>query len=247
MWRAGVFFIALFLGACTVAGEPELHEGNRLAAQGSLAEAAEQYRLAAQKQPSRARPRELLGSVLHAASETDAARTAWLEAVQLQPNDSADAQLGLARIDSERGDHATALDRLDRLLERQPRRADARLQRAVVALRMSNVERALEDSDVALKALPRDSDALYTRGTALLAAGKPDEARKVFERLPAGSLLKAWGQARVAAAQSRSTDVIVHLREARAASDGGWDEARVRNDPAFKYLLDNAEFSREFF
>jgi tetratricopeptide (TPR) repeat protein len=236
------------LGACSAPGDAEIASGNRLAQSGKLDEAAASYRSACTKSP-RARPRELLGMVLHAAGKTDDARTAWLEAVQLDPQ-AADAQVGLARIDSERGDQAAALDRLDRLVQRQPNRADARLQRAVVLLRRNaegDVDRALSDSELAVRAAPRDADALYVRGSALLAAKQLDAAQVVFDGLKAPRpVLAAWGHARLAAARSRNIDVIVHLREAREASDAGWVKARVREDPAFRYLWDDPEFSREF-
>src|SRR5688572_26289718 len=132
MVRAGLFSVVMCFAACARPGDDELGEGNRLAAAGKLDEAAASYRAACEK-TQRARPRELLGMVLHTAGKIDDARTAWLEAVQLEP-DASDAQLGLARIDSERGDQAMALDRLDRLVQRQPSRGDARLQRAVVLL-----------------------------------------------------------------------------------------------------------------
>ncbi len=40
--------------------------------------------------------------------------------------------------------------------------------------------------------------------------------------------------------------MIVHLREARDAADAGWVKARVREDPAFRYLWEDPEFQREF-
>jgi tetratricopeptide (TPR) repeat protein len=236
------------LAACTSPGQTELAEGNQLARAGKLDEAANAYRAAADRS-HRARPLELLGMVQHQLGHTDAAREVWLEAVQLEP-DAADAQLGLARIDSERGDQPAALDRLDRLVQRQPGAASARIERAVVLLKRNaegDVERALADTDLALRASPHSTDALYVRGTALIAAKRLDDARKQFEGLKASQpFLSAWGQARIAAAESRNIDVIVHLREAREASDGGWASARVREDPAFSYLWEDPEFSREF-
>ena len=247
MSRAGALLFALAL-SCTSAADTALAEGNRLAAAGKLDEAAQRFRAACEKTQA-ARPRELLGMVLHASGKADEARAAWLEAAQLEPG-APDAQLGLARIDTERGDHAAALDRLDRLVQRQPARADARLLRAVVLLQRNaegDVDRALTDTELAVRAAPRDADALYVRGTALLAAKQLDAAKPLFEGLKtARPRLAAWGLARLAAAQSRSIDVIVHLREAREASDGGWVKARVREDPAFRYLWDDPEFSREF-
>lgn len=247
MARAGALSAMLLLLGCSAPGDVEIAEGNRLAAQGKLDDAAASFRAAATKS-QRARPRELLGAVLHAAGKLDDARTVWLEAVQLEPESSADAQLGLSRIDSERGDQAAALDRLERLLQRQPRAPQVRLLRAVVYLRRNgdgDVDRALEDTELALKALPQSADAQYARGNALLAAHKVDEARALFEHMPK-TAESAWGQARVAAAQSRHIDVMVHLREAKVAADGGWVAQRVREDPAFRYLWEDPDFSREF-
>jgi tetratricopeptide (TPR) repeat protein len=247
MRRAGAVIAVMILAGCSAPGDAEIAEGNRLAAQGRLDDAAASFRVAASKTKT-ARSRELLGATLHTLGKLDEARAAWLEAVQLEPESSAEAQLGLSRIDSENGDQVAALDRLDRLLQRQPRRSDARLVRAVVYLRRNgdgDVDRALDDTEMALKALPQSADAMYARGNALLAANKKDEARAMFERMPRG-YESAWGQARVAAAQQRHTDVIVHLREAKAAADAGWVPQRVREDPAFRYLWDDPEFSREF-
>jgi Tfp pilus assembly protein PilF len=247
MARAGAL-IAMLCAGCSTPGDSELNEGNRLASLGRLDEAAVSYRAACAK-TQRARPRELLGMVLHEAGKTDDARTAWLEAVALEP-DAPDAQLGLARIDSEREDHAAALDRLDRLVQRQPSRADARLQRAIVLLRRNaegDVDRALADTELALRSAPKEPDALYVRANALLAAKRLDEAGRLFEALKlTRPLLAAWGKARLAAAEQRNIDVIVHLREAREASDAGAFASRVRQDPAFRYLWDDPEFSREF-
>lgn len=239
--------VAIFAG-CNAPGESELSEGNRLAALGQHDEAAKSYRAACAKSRA-ARPRELLGMVLHAAGKSDEARNAWIEAVQLEP-EAPDAQLGLARIESETGDQIAALNRLDRLVQRHPNRADARLERAVVLLKRNadgDVDRALADSELALRGAPKDPDALYVRGSALLAGKQVDPAAAVFESLKKQRpQLAAWGLARVAAAKSRNTDVIVHLREAREAADAGWVAARVREDPAFRYLWDDPEFSREF-
>lgn len=247
MARAGALIAMLFAG-CSTPGDAEISEGNRLASLGQFDDAAVSYRAACGKS-QRARPRELLGMVLHAAGHADEARTAWLEALALEP-DAPDAQLGLARLDSERGDHAAALDRLDRLVQRQPNRLDARLQRAVVLLGRNaegDVDRALADSELAVRSAPREPDAIYVRANALLAAKRLDEASKLFEGLKLQRpVLSAWGRARVAAAQSRRLDVIVHLREAREAADAGWVSSRVREDPAFRYLWEDPEFSREF-
>ncbi len=251
MRLAGALIVATFcalLQACSAPGDAELVEGNRLAAAGKLDEAAASYRSACDKS-QRAKPRELLGKALHAAGKVDEARDAWLNAVQLDP-DAVDAQVGLARIESERGDQAAALGRLDRLVQRQPGLVPARLERAVVLLRRNaegDVDRALADTELALRAAPTDADAQYVRGTALLAARKIELAQVAFEGLKRPRpVLSAWGLARVAAAQSRSIDVIVHLREARDAADAGWVKARVREDPAFRYLWEDPEFQREF-
>lgn len=248
MRLAGALIVVTLLHGCSAPGDAEIAEGNRLAAAGKLDEAAASYRAACAK-TQRARPRELLGMALHSGGKNDEAHTVWLEAVQLEP-DSTEAQLGLARIDSERGDQAAALDRLDRLVQRQPNLSQARLQRAVVLLRRNaegDVDRALADSELALRAAPADPDAQYVRGTALLAARKFDGAKAAFDALKRPRpVLAAWGLARLAAAQSRNIDVIVHLREAREAADAGWVKARVRDDPAFRYLWEDSEFQREF-
>src|SRR5689334_23248468 len=72
---AGALIVVVSLSACNAPGEAEIAEGNRLAAEGKLAEAAASYRAACDKS-QRAKPRELLGMVLHAAGKSAEAREA---------------------------------------------------------------------------------------------------------------------------------------------------------------------------
>ena len=236
---------------CPAPGEDELAEGNRRAARGELAAAAESYAAATAKAPRTARAHELLGNARWALGQGDQAKAAWLEAVQLQPA-SVEAQLGLARLESSRGEHEAALGRVDKVLERSPARTDARTVHALALLARGSPGdplKALADLDVALKTSPGDTEALYARTIAQLSLKRIDDARATcdtLDRLHPATELGAWANARLAAAQARRTDVILYLRQARAAAGTGWVPGRVRDDPAFVFMKDDADFSREF-
>ncbi len=235
---------------CAEPGSGAIGNGNRAALEGRFDEAVSAYQLACTEAPKLARPRALMGNALWAAGKNAEALTAWNEALALEPN-QADAALGLARNDLQTGATAAAVDRLTAALLRVPGRADLRTARALALMRRNSegdVARATEDTEAAVRASPKDPDVLYTRGSVLIAAHRFNEAQSTLdalERASPHSPMAPYGLARLAAAQSRKTDVMLHLRAARAAAGTRWQPAPVAADPAFAFLKDDPDFARE--
>jgi hypothetical protein len=65
---------------------------------------------------------------------------------------------------------------------------------------------------------------------------------EALERSDPQSPLGAYGLARLAAAQGRSTDALLYLRSARSLSGERWAPERVQADPAFAFLAKMPEF-----
>ncbi len=240
--------LALLVCACADPGQAALDEGNRLAAQGLWVDARASFERAASaaKLPGRARL-QLGNALLMLDAGTDA--QAAFEKVLAAAPDSLDAELGLARVDLSLGKANDAIARLDRVMPRAGRRADLPTLRALALLARADpgdFERALTDTTQAVSAEPRDLSALYLRGSAQLALSKYADAQSTFdtlERLQPKSPVPAWGLARLAAAQGRRADVILHLRTAVARGAATSDLAR---DPAWAFLASDPDFRREF-
>ncbi len=236
--------------ACAEPGAPSIARGNRAALEGRLAEAEAAFTQACTEAPTLARAHALLGNALWAEAKAPEALVAWQDALKLDPAQR-DAALGLARIDLQRGEATAAIDRLTRALEKGTGRADLRAALALAFIQRNadgDLTRALADSERALKAAPKDPDVLYTRGSVLTAAHKFDEAQAaldLLERANPRSLLAPYGLARLAAAQGRKTDVMLHLRAARAAAGASWQPEPVAADPAFAFLKEDPDFTRE--
>jgi tetratricopeptide (TPR) repeat protein len=241
----------LLLGvACADPGAAAIARGNRAAFDGRLDDAVVSFQQACTEAPGLPRAHALLGNAFWAEGKVEPAQGAWLAALKLDPVQP-DALLGLARIDLRHSDAAAAIERLSGGVQKAPARADLRVARALALLRRgadADLKIALEDSALALKAAGKDPDVLYTRGSVLTAAHLFDEAQAVLdtlEREDPRSALGPYGLARLAAAQSRKTDVMLHLRAARTASGSSWQPAVVVADPAFAFLKDDPDFARE--
>jgi tetratricopeptide (TPR) repeat protein len=245
---------SLAMTACAEPGQTEQARGNVLASQHKLAQAAEAYRKAAQAVPGKARPRELLGHVLFDLQKWPEARAAYEEALKAEPAQALEAEVGLARLDTEQGKVPEAFERLTRVLEKAPENLYARLSRANLAMRRAgeqDARLALDDTAAALQVDPANAAVLYTRGCAFIAARDLVQAKQTFDLLALGSPkspLAPYGMARAAGAANDRTEVIHNLREARArakSSPGAWKPDEVRQDPAFRFMRDDAEFVKE--
>lgn len=241
--------LLLSLG-CAEPGSAAISRGNRAALEGHLDEAVVAYQQACTEAPQLSRAHALLGNALWASGKNAEALAAWQEAVQLDPG-QLDASIGLWRSDLEAGNPTAAIERLNAALSKAPTRPELRSARALALIRRNadgDLARADEDSETAFRGAPKAPDVLYTRGSVLIAAHRFNEAQSTLdtlERLAPRSPLGPYGLARLAAAQSRKTDVMLHLRAARSAAGSSWQPAPVAADPAFAFLKDDPDFARE--
>jgi hypothetical protein len=191
----------------------------------------------------------LLGNVLFALGRGAEARTAWLESLERSPA-SAPAHLGLARLALEEADAGAALAQLDQVGESADSEgtAERELMKGLALLARGSAgdaQAALTAADGALRLVADEPRALFVRSGALLVLGRYSDAQASLERLqrahPA-SPLGPYGLARLAAAQNRPTDVLLHLQAARRAAGSDWHAERVAADPAFAFLSTSEGF-----
>lgn len=162
----------------------------------------------------------------------------WRRAIELEPG-NAIASEGLARLALDAADAGAAVLLVN---EAQPlTRARALLARGAPG----DAAAALETAQRFSASAPDDPAALYLIGSAQLALQRFGDAQGTLDNLqrkhPA-SPLGSYGLARLAAAQSRSTDTLLNLRAARGVSGASWDPERVAADPAFGFLASTPEF-----
>jgi tetratricopeptide (TPR) repeat protein len=240
---------------CNDPGQTELARGNVFASRHQFDEAIQAYRQAAQAQPKRARPRELLGHVLFDLGRFDEAAQAYRDAQTVDPEGALEARIGLARVAAEKGDLPSALATLGEVLHRHPDNLYALLSRANLAVRRGQTQDAtlaLADTAEAMKIDPKNASVLYTRGCAFIAAKELDQADEAFARLGAAhpqSPLAAYGRARIASAKGlgHKDDVLKYLAESRSKAGQlaeGWKADEVESDPAFRAFKGDAEFER---
>lgn len=251
-FRALTAVLLPLLVACRAPGQRELDEGNRLARAGDYEGALGHFVASAQRSARPAVALSLQANALlalgrpgEAAAALEAARSAG--GGQLEPG----PRLSLLRAQLELGelDAGLALAQgpaLPPALEprRQALLALLLLQRAGPG----DAEQALAVCQRQLGAAPAEGDLLYAHGSALLATRRFDEASAAFralEALSGGAGLGAYGQARLAAAQGRRTDVIVNLRRARAALGPKLTAERLGADPAFRFMARDPDFEQE--
>lgn len=135
-----------------------------------------------QRHPSNPGAHNLLGVARRQAGDGNGARSAFDQAVRLDPSFSA-AQLGLARLDMDSGANTTAIDRLNAVIARDPKNVEALLTLAVAGERSGQFDQArrwLETADD--HAGPRHLDAAVALVDFLLRQGRPDAAREATKR-----------------------------------------------------------------
>ncbi len=236
MSRAAWLSIGVLALACRGREASRLREGNLAAANGALV-AAEQHFAEAASTATDPRPLVLHANALWALEQRSAAVTEWERAQRLDPADRA-ARLGLALAALDAGDAGAAVE-LVGPQEGQLLRARALLLRGGEG----DAQRALDE----LTQGPASPEQQFLLGSALTALRRFTDAQAAFDRLsagdPAGVFLGRYGLARLAAAQGRPTDALLHLAAARAAAPPhGWNGEAVGRDPAFAFLVDSGEF-----
>jgi predicted Zn-dependent protease len=235
---------------CSQPGETEIARGNILASTGKLDEAAAAYKAAATAAPKRSRPLELLGHVLSDQNKLAEARLAYEQAINITP-DALEANIGLAKLDAEEGKMDEAVRRLDALLEQQKDNLYALLSRANLLVKRNapgDAERAIQDTAFAMRIDEKNPSVLYARGTAFLAAGKPQEALEAFalltQRHPQ-SPLGYYGTARVRGTQGDKAGALAQLKETRSRTRDAktWKPSEVLSDTAFQAFKEDPEFA----
>ncbi len=238
-------FALCALCACQKPLDAKLQAGDAAARAGKWDVARAAWAEATQLDPKSALAHGKLGVALWELGLKDEAAVAWHAAVAIDPNEE-DAVGSLARLDLERSDAGAAVERV--LLLRGPVSPAFHLilTRALLARGgPDDAAAALVAAEHAAAAGPFDPEAAYLVGSAQIALRRFSDAQGTLEglqrrrpELPLGS----YGLARLAAAQSRQTDALLHLSAARAAAGSAWDPQRVAADPAFAFLSTAPEF-----
>lgn len=241
--RLGPLFAALCVlgGACQKPLDARIQAGDSAAVAGQWAAARDAWGEAVKLEPGSANAHAKLGVALWQLGQKDDAARAWAKAVELDPSMDL-AREGLARLALELGDAGAALDFLAGVKEP---RASLQLALAQALLARGDAMTALGHAQAVLAATPDDVDAAYLVGSAQIALRRFSDAQDTLEKLqrahpnlPLGS----YGLARLAAAQSRQTDALIHLTAAKATAGSSWKADLVAADPAFVFLAASPDF-----
>jgi hypothetical protein len=233
--RCALLF-TLFLGSCLDGSSDFVCEGNRAARAGRLSEARSAYAKALEAQPRDIRARVLLAHTLVALHDAPGARSEYAAAMA-QDTKNTGARVGLARLALTQHDASAALELLAPLAattEISLLKARALLARGEPG-DGARVQAELKDEG--------SMEAVYLKGSALLLDRRFAEAQATLEALePISAPLARYGMARVAAAQGRVSDLVLHLQAAKAALGAAWDTRAVAADPAFSLAHDTPGF-----
>lgn len=239
-------FAILALCACQKPLDAKLQAGDAAARAGKWEAARDAWSGATQLDPRSAIAHAKLGVALWELGLKDEAAAAWEAAVAIEPN-AEDAVASLARLDLELLDAGAAVERLSLVQAPVTAAFQLTLARALLA------RGAPDDAAAALTAAqraasattPADPEADYLVGSAQIALRRFSDAQGTLEGLQRRRpelALGSYGLARLAAAQHRQTDALLHLSAARAAAGSTWKPERVAADPAFTFLSATPEF-----
>jgi len=161
---------------------PKIHVnlGIALEATGMLMNACEHYREAAILNPSHFRALKLLGSALYGLGELRAAEEALEHALHLQP-DFADAQSDLGCCLRELGDVEGAMKHLRRATDVDSSHVQAHYNLANLHRQTGDFSAAIASYDSVLRHDPLNWKAMLNKASALLAAGRGQEARQFIK------------------------------------------------------------------
>lgn len=230
VWVALWVLVGVSGAACTKPFDRAIDRGNSLAREGHFDEAREAYAEAIAVDPSSARAHLLLGNALMSLKKPAEAATEWRAAETV-----AGAREGLAELALDSGDAGAALEWVG-----AQESSRARLQKARALLALARPGDALETCEKLTGA-----EALYLKASALMALKRWPEAQAALETLSRetpGSSLGAYGMARLAAAQGRGADALLHLKAAKLSDGPRWSAEAVAEDPAFAFLSASAEY-----
>lgn len=234
----------LALTACQSAFDTFMQKGDAAAHQGKWPDARDAFAEAVKVNPQSAPAHAKLGVAAWLAADRPLALKEWGEAVALEPT-NAIALEGLGRASLEVGDAGAVVSSLDKVAN-PTGTLRLTLVRALLARGADgDAVRALELAKAALTETPGDAEVQYALGSAQIALKKYADAQATLDELQRQhpkSSLGSYGLARLAAAQSRQTDTLLHLKEAKDVSGSSWNSDRVAADPAFVFLAATPEF-----
>jgi tetratricopeptide (TPR) repeat protein len=239
--------VLFLLTACARPEERAIARGNDAAAKGDLQKARGLYQEATRLNPESAHAWALLGSASYSVGDHPAAAEAF-KAAQAKEPASAEAARGLATLALEAHDAGAALTWLAGAPELATLPGGRVLQARALLERgaQGDAEGALSLAEALTAQSPQSPDAAYLKGSALVALHRYADAQATFEALlqtAPRSPLGPYGLARLAAAQSRSTDTLLYLRQARTLAGAAWSKDLAKADPAFGFLTGSTELA----
>jgi tetratricopeptide (TPR) repeat protein len=160
------------LAALQVGERVHLLRGRQAYRAGRFGEAAEEFRLAVEAQPSSVRARINLGAALAGAGDTRGAMDELVRAVALGP-DNATARFNLAALLSAAGKHSLAAAQYAEVLKRRPQDEQAWLGEAESWLALGDYRRAAARLSEAAEQLPESSAVGYALARVLVLAPDP--------------------------------------------------------------------------
>jgi tetratricopeptide (TPR) repeat protein len=238
--------LAVLFG-CDLNAEHRLRIGNDFGRGGQLEAARESFDRVRAAYPNQARAHALAGNVAFQLELWSDAQSAWKAALALDPTNDL-ASIGLCHLLIEEGRFQAAMVELDRLAERSPSSLDILLLRARALLgrgESTDAARGLLDLEFVLSRQAHSTEALYLKGLALLSLGRVDDAHSTFDRLgrlERSSPLSELGFAFVASAKNRPSEVILHLRAAKANWVRSWPFKSLEEHDAFTFVRPLPEF-----
>lgn len=232
------------LTSCQSAFDTFMQKGDAAAHQNKWTDARDAFAEAVKVNPQSAPAHAKLGVAAWLAGDRPLALKEWGETVALEPTNAL-ALEGLGRASLEVGDAGAVVSSLDKVTN-PAGTLRLTLVRALLARGGDgDAVRALELARAALTEAPTDAESQYVLGSSLIAVKKFADAQATLDELQRQhpkSALGSYGLARLAAAQSRSTDTLLHLREAKEVAGSSWNSDRVAADPAFAFLAATPEF-----
>lgn len=153
--------------------------GNVLRERGDRAAAAERYARALEIDPEESHALTNLAGLCLERGETGQARDLYARAAA---KGVVEAEVGLAKIAVQSGEAQDAIERCERLLAEDPRRAAAHHGMGLAMTALERYEEAIAHYRQALALAPRFFEALVDWGDALMQLGRLEEAEPLFRR-----------------------------------------------------------------
>jgi tetratricopeptide (TPR) repeat protein len=244
-----VLVAASAMGGCGRAERVHKAAGNMHLRRGELAQALQEFRIAAQLAPRDPGAPTLIGDALFEQGDLAGAAAAYQQALRLLPG-AVDAHRGLAAVATRLGQRQEAKRHYEAILKSDP--TDYRAHRALglYAYADGDLDGAIRHLATALQAADGDPPSLYHLGLALAQKGNVDGATFAFDRLEKavpGKAYAPYGRAVLFALQKDRERALLWLAEAlrRGVEDVTKVEhdellASLREDPRLAALLDGA-------